>query len=209
LWFQAVQGYSASKSGILTIPFLLGFVLFALVAGVIVSRTGYYVPCMLAGTVLLSLGAGLLSTLTLESSTATYVGFEILFAAGSGLGNNQPLLAVQTSLQPEDVAVGTATVALGQTLGGAIFLIVAQNIFSGQLGANLRQVGVQVTAADILQSGATELEGNAALDAIPQEVRLVAYNGAVVSVFLLAAGLGAATVLGSVAMEWRSVKKAK
>ena len=61
-----------------------------------------------------------LSTLSVSSTRAQYIGYQIVFAAGTGLGNNQPLTAVQTVLDDKDVPLGTSTVALAQTLGAAV-----------------------------------------------------------------------------------------
>ncbi|KAG9764883.1 MFS transporter, partial [Aureobasidium melanogenum] len=209
LWFQVVKGFSSTRSGILTIPFLLGFVVFALLAGAIVTRIGYYVPCMLASTILLSVGSGMLSTLSVNSGQALYVVYQILYAAGSGLGNNQPLLAVQTVLSADDIAVGTSTVALGQTLGGAIFVAVSQSVFSQRLVGNLRAAGANINTQQVRETGATALGSNPLLSDIPHKEILTAYNDAIIMTFIVSVSASAATIAGSLAMEWRTVRSSQ
>lgn len=209
LWLQGVKGKSASQSGILFIPFLLGFVVFALCAGLLVSRTGYYVPLLLAGTILMSIGSGMFSTLSVSSNRAQFIGYQFLFAAGTGFGNNQPLTAVQKVLGPEDVPLGPSMVAFAQTFGAAVFLVVAQNVFVRHLLGTLRAAGWSVSAEDILSVGATKLldaagkqGGNVSADALLQ-----AYSSSVTATFWVVLGLSLATAVGSISMEWRSVRK--
>ena len=42
LYFQIVQGASATESGYRLLPFLLGLIVSSIVSGQIVSRTGHY-----------------------------------------------------------------------------------------------------------------------------------------------------------------------
>lgn len=90
LWFQAIKGVSAVQSGIDTIPLVLSLVVGSIIAGALTSKTGYYVPQMLVCSVILSIGAGLLTTLKLDTNSAHWIGYQVIFGFGLGFGMQQP-----------------------------------------------------------------------------------------------------------------------
>ncbi|KAG6016876.1 hypothetical protein E4U41_004333, partial [Claviceps citrina] len=133
IWFQAVQGTSAIESGIKNLPMILSLVIFSILSGGLVTTLGHYAPFMILSAVLMSVGAGMLSTLTVDAGPAHWIGYQILFGIGVGLGMQQTMVAVQASLAGADVAIGTAIIIFAQTLGGALFICVAQNVFQNGL----------------------------------------------------------------------------
>lgn len=75
-------------------------------AGAFVQTVGYYTPPMLASSVLMSIGAGLLSTFAVDTGSPRWIGFQVIFGVGVGLGMQQVMLAVQTVLPAKDVPTG-------------------------------------------------------------------------------------------------------
>jgi hypothetical protein len=147
------------------LPMILSLVLASLVAGGIITVTGYaipllidastdliltlfryYTPFLYASSVLMAVGAGLLATLKVDSGPARWIGYQIVFGLGVGLGMQQPMIAAQTVLELADVPVGTSIIIFTQTLGqcfdflsltpltrshlpgGALFISVGQNV---------------------------------------------------------------------------------
>lgn len=206
IWFQAVKGDSAMHSGISTIPLVLSLVVMSIIGAAFTQKIGYYVPVMLLSPVLCSIGAGLLSTLSVSSSHSQWIGYQILFGFGVGLGFQASNLTAQTVLPRADVPLGIALVFFMQQLGGSVFLAVAQNIFSSRLVNRLSGV-TGLDAKVILNTGATELR-----EVVPPadiNTVLTAYNSALTQVFILTAGLSACMILGAAAMEWKSIKGKK
>ena len=204
LWFQAVKGSSAVRSGIMNLPMLISVVLFSLVAGVIVSVVGHYTPFMLVSTVLMSVGYGLISTFQPDTGSGTWIGYQILAGAGVGFGMQQPLMAVQAVLSDRDLPTGTAVVVFTQTLGGSLFVSVSQNVFSNKLVEYVGTYAPGLDASVVLSAGATSIQ-----KIIPSEFLdgvTLAYNDALMQTFLVSAALAATTIVGSGFMEWRSVK---
>jgi MFS family permease len=68
IWFQAVKGVSAVKSGIMSLPLVLGLVAASIMSGIFVSKLGYYNPFMYASVIVMSIGAGLFTTFTTETN---------------------------------------------------------------------------------------------------------------------------------------------
>ena len=133
IWFQAIKGASAWKSGVMLIPLLLGMIVTSIVTSILVTVFGYYVPAMIASSIFVSIGAGLLTTFQTTTGHSKWIGYQILLGAGLGMGMQQPLICVQTVLKLQDVPVGSSLLLLMQSLGGCIFLAVADNAFLNQL----------------------------------------------------------------------------
>lgn len=206
IWFQAAQGQSAMDAGIRMIPLVVSLVLFGIVTAIFTQKIGYYVPALLVSPVLASIGAGMLSTLVPSSSRSAWIGYQILYGFGIGAGAQTASLAAQTVLPREDVPLGTAMGFFAQQLGGAIFVPVAQNVFTSALVKRLSGVaGLEKTT--ILDTGATDLRKVVPADELSTVVD--AYSYASTRVFILGAALSACMMLGALGVEWKSIKKAK
>lgn len=203
IWFQAVQGTSAIQSGIKNLPMILSLVIFSIISGGLVTTIGYYAPFMIASAVLMSVGAGMISTFDANTGPAHWIGYQILFGIGVGLGMQQSMVAIQTSLEGVDVPIGTAIIVFSQTLGGALFICVAQNVFQNRLMSNVQGLD----PASVISVGATQIR-----TVIPEEflpIVLQAYNGAVTNAFYVPAAMAALSIIGAAAVPWNSVKGKK
>ncbi|KAK8915416.1 hypothetical protein H634G_07573 [Metarhizium anisopliae BRIP 53293] len=208
IWFQAVQGTTAIDSGIKNLPMILSLVIFSLVSGGLVTTLGYYAPFMIASTILMSVGAGMLSTFDVNTGPAHWIGYQILFGIGVGLGMQQTMVAIQASLDGADVAIGTAIIIFSQTLGGALFICVAQNVFQNKLVSNVADAHIQgLDPASVVSVGATQIQNMIPKEFLP--VVLEAYNGAVTNTFYVSAAMAALSIIGSASVPWNSVKGKK
>ncbi|KAF3399802.1 Efflux pump roqT [Penicillium rolfsii] len=207
IWFQAIKGASAIKSGIMNLPTIITVVLVSILAGGLVTACGYYTPFMIASSIIMTIGAGLLSTLEVNSGHPKWIGYQALFGIGLGLGMQQPMIVAQTALSAGDVPSGTAIVMFAQTLGGSIFISVAQNIFQNQLLHNLHADAPTADAAKLVAAGATMLRGLVSGPVL--ERVLIAYNDAITQTFYVAVAMGAMSLIGPIFVEWLSVKGKK
>lgn len=131
-----------------------------------------------------------------------------MFGFGSGMGMQMPLTAVQTVLKGADIALGTSVLLLAQSLSGAIFLSVGQNLFATKLLEELKSRAPGVDATVVVSNGAsglktlvTEKYGAEAATAV-----LEAYNIALRQCFLVCVILSCLTILSGIGTEWKSVK---
>ncbi|KAI1125926.1 MFS general substrate transporter [Nemania abortiva] len=207
IWFQAVQGVSAVNSGIRNLPMLLSVVVASLFAGGLITAFGYYTPFMIVGVILAAIGGGLLTTWTPATNTGTWIGYQILFGAGVGLSLQQPLIAVQTVLDIKDVPVGTSVIAFMQTLGGALFVSVGNNVFNNKLVQELAQRVPSINPKEVLSTGTTNLQKTLPANLVPAVI--LSYNNALTTAFTVATALAAVAFLGAIFMEWKSVKGKK
>lgn len=113
IWFQAIQGVSAVESGIRTLALVLSLVVGSILAGIITYQSGYYTPTAIFSSVVMSIGAGLISTWQLDTSSQKWIGYQILYGIGFGLGFQQAQSGVQTVLSKEDVPIGISLMFFG------------------------------------------------------------------------------------------------
>jgi hypothetical protein len=200
IWFQAIKGASAWKSGIMLTPLLLSMIIASIVAGILVTVFGYYVPAMIASSIFMSIGAGLLTTFQTTTNHSKWIGYQVVFGAGIGMGMQQPLICAQTVLKLQDIPVGTSLLVLMQSLGGCIFLAVTQNVFLNRLIGGLATVP-GIDPRIVLNTGATNLNFGPAIEKV--------YNDALTQTYYVPVAMSAISICGSLAMEWRSVKAKK
>ncbi|GMF79242.1 unnamed protein product [Aspergillus oryzae] len=207
IWFQAIKGVTATRSGIMNLPLLLPMIVASIAAGACVTMVGYYTPFMIATPILMSIGGGLLSTLKVDSGDAAWIGYQVLFGVGVGLGLQQPMIVVQAALPIADVPTATAIVMFTQTLGGALFVSVAQNVFQNQLRKNILARAPEVDIAKVVGAGATMLRQAVSKDILPTV--LESYNDAITQTFYAAVAIGAIGFFAALPIQWLSVKGKK
>lgn len=207
IWFQAIQNVSATQSGIRNLPLILSVTIFSIAAGGLTTAFGYYTPFVYLGTVLVAIGAGLLTTFEVDTPASKWIGYQILAGAGVGLTMQQPMIAAQTVLTMDDIPVGSAIIIFFQTLGGALFISVGQNVFSNKLMEGIIARIPDVNPMIIQSAGATSL----AKFFTPEQLPLVlqAYNEAITKSFVASVAMAVLAVFGGLGMEWVSVKGKK
>jgi hypothetical protein len=110
IYFQSVHSQTAIASGINTLPFIAFFALGSMISGGIIGKTRVFQPFLLVGGLLATVGAALLYTVDLNSSKARYLGPQVVFGFGIGLGCQVPMMALQSFSAPEDVASVTSII---------------------------------------------------------------------------------------------------
>ena len=136
LFVQGVIGTSATSSGVVLTPLLLGAVTTSFVSGQIVSRTGRYRPNTLIGPIVLGLGELMLWRLDVNSTNAEAARDMVIAGIGLGMMMQIFVLSIQNSV--ERSAMGSATAlsqfsrSIGATLGVTLMgVIVNQRLPSG------------------------------------------------------------------------------
>jgi len=208
IYFQSVKGSSATKAGIQLLPLLISTVISSIVTGGLINAIGFYVPRMLFCMGLFSLGAGLITTFTIHTPFAEWFGYQVLCGAGIGVGFQGGIVVVQTVLPLSDVPVATACVSFFQTLGGALFIAVAQTLFQNGLLTGIQKYAPQLPAQRFLRSGATQireiLKELGQEDALDEVLR--AYVDGLRGTFWITASCAIAAFFCCLGLQWKSVK---
>ncbi|KAL5500840.1 hypothetical protein ACEPAH_9227 [Sanghuangporus vaninii] len=204
-YFQAVKGTTAEKSGICSIPYLVSVSLASVISAGVIIKVGYYSPFMWAGAAIFAVGSGLLFTMQTSSSAGVWIGYQVVAAAGYGLGMQVPFLAIQAVLSASDMPTGNAIILFCTTFGGSISISVAETIFTNTLINQVPKHSQGVDGHVIASSGATTFRQIIPSDQL-QGV-LEAYMYALQRTFILPIVASALSFIISLFMEWRSVKR--
>ncbi|CAO1600478.1 hypothetical protein XANCAGTX0491_004167 [Xanthoria calcicola] len=206
IYFQAIFGSSAIRSGIQMLPLVLSLVAGNISAGSLVTAIGYYTPFLILSSCLMSIGAGLCSTFGVHTTAPYWIGYQILVGWGIGCGMQQSSTAAQRVLEKHDAPIGVSLMFFGQSLGGVISLSAAQNVLTNSLISNLDSFP-DVDPRTIIETGATALRSIFSPGDLPEV--LIAYNKAIIQTYYIALGISCASVIAGLSMEWRSVKGMK
>ncbi|KAJ7164422.1 ABC transporter [Mycena filopes] len=184
IFYQAVRGHSATKSGIDLLPFMFATVISLISAGQLVGQWGYYWHFLVASPIFLAIGSGLLYTLSPTSPSGALVGFQILAGVGIGLGMQNSLIAVQVEFRalPKLFGQATSMASFAQFLGGTLGLGVAEPVFASLLAKNLLKYAPGAPAAIVKESPA-EIWSKLPEEMIPGVVK--SYTEALKVVFVL------------------------
>ncbi|MCJ1283209.1 hypothetical protein MMC26_002537 [Xylographa opegraphella] len=206
-YFQSVKGVSAENSGVHMIAYLASLMVSGLGAGGLMMVVGYCIPFLWAGAVIFAVGSGLLTTLNIDSSTATWVGYQFLAGTGFGSTINIAAVAIQVGLPPEDLSTGNGLMLFSNFLGGALGVSIAQNIFSNVLEQRLGQLGPSVDPHAVLLAGATAIP-SAVPAALVDGVR-EAYAYAISRTFMLPAAGASIAFFMTFGVRWVNIKAPK
>ena len=120
LFMQGVLGVTATRSGSLLTPLMLGFVVASSASGNIVGRTGRYRIVVLTGVCLTMAGIFLMATM--NGHTAQWEVIRNMIIAGLGMGSIMPIytLSVQNVAPPNIMGAATASVQFFRSIGGTV-----------------------------------------------------------------------------------------
>ena len=116
LYFQVIDNVSPIQSGVRNLPLILGITLATVASGIGITVTGRPMPFMVVAGVLSTIGVGLLFTLTIGSSSAKWIGYQVITGLGLGLGFQVPVSAVQATLPQIDIPSGSAMIICKSSL---------------------------------------------------------------------------------------------
>jgi len=141
LFVQRVLGDSASGSGAVLTPLMLGIITTSMVAGQIVSRTGRYRPVLMAGPPLLAIGFYLLTGIGVNSSQLDVTRDVVIVGLGVGLMMQTLIVAVQNSVPRRTLGVATASTQFFRTVGATAGVTIMGAIVTSRLGKQTTGAG--------------------------------------------------------------------
>ncbi|KAK3674258.1 hypothetical protein LTR78_005727 [Recurvomyces mirabilis] len=207
IYFQSVYGASPTMSGVYLLPNIIAALLAAVIAGKLVGMIGYYTPFAILAAILMSIGLGLCGMLGVNSSTGDWIGFQILFGVGRGMGMQMPIVAVQNRLPPTMAPLAIALCMFTGMLFGALFLSASATIFTNSLSTLIPKYSPGADVQAIVTAGATGFRDVVPLSQLPGI--LIAYAKSVNRVFYLCAALAALCLPFSFGLGWTNIKEKK
>ncbi len=116
---------------------------------------------------------------------------------------------MQNNVSKEEVSVATALVVFSQNLGGAVFLSLAEVIFSNQLRHFLSIDAPGADVAAVIAAGASAADIRGAVPAELLPVVRLAYSDTFNHVMYLATGSACGAFLFATAMGWVRINTQK
>ncbi|MCU1522829.1 MAG: family efflux transporter permease subunit [Arthrobacter sp.] len=159
MYLQLVKGLTPTEAGLMMITFTVGILTGSITAGRTISASGTYRIFPILGTAVLT-AAALIMGLSLGVDTPLWVPGAIAVFFGLGLGFcMQPLtLAMQVSVPPKDMGVGTSSAAFFRSMGGAVgtavFISMLFSMAADKVATGMRNAMQDANFLKILQDPA-------------------------------------------------------
>lgn len=136
-YLQNVQHASATSSGLLLLPFMLGMVAASLATGQLISRTGRYRLFAIAGAAALAVASALLTQLHVDSGHLTTSLELVLLGLGMGMLMQPVMTLSQNSVPFHHLGAAMGAANLSRTIGGSLGTAVLGAVFIDRIRASL------------------------------------------------------------------------
>ena len=187
LFLQVVRGSTPTASGLEMLPMMGGMLASSIASGQLISRTGRYKIYPVAGTAIMTVALALLSSTSVDTSTARLLGMMLLLGLGMGLVMQVLVIAVQNAVDYRDLGVATSGNSLFRSIGGSVGTAVLGAIFAARLATELSGGG-----SGLANGGAgLSLEAMSQMTPAARAAYSGAFTRAIDLVFTVATAIGA------------------
>jgi EmrB/QacA subfamily drug resistance transporter len=137
LFVQVALGDTATSSGVVLTPMMLGLIVVSIASGLILSRTGRYRILAIVGTGITTIGMFLLGQMTAATGNGELV--RNMVVLGLGLGTSMALftIVVQNAFPVERLGVVTASLAFFRSIGGVVGVAVLGSIMTNRMASEM------------------------------------------------------------------------
>jgi len=152
IYIQGVLGGSATNSGLVLLPMMVGSVITAAAGGILLSKFSYR-SIMISTLSLLAVGVVLLTTLTTD--TSRFVVTILMFLVGLGIGasfsvlSNAAIHGFTARQRGSASSTLSFTRELGMTLGITVFGIIQSHVFTNKLASMFASGGEAPQGVDL------------------------------------------------------------
>ncbi len=149
LFVQAVLGASATSSGMVTTPMMLGLTFSSILSGRMISRTGRYKALGIASFCVAGVSLLFLSRMNVRTTLSMVLFYSALFGIGSGMVMPSFNIAVQNAFPLRDLALVSSSMQffrnIGATIGTSFFgYVMSATMKSGMTSIDLSRVSPQI-----------------------------------------------------------------
>ncbi|MER5259580.1 MDR family MFS transporter [Streptomyces sp. NPDC002855] len=197
LYQQAVQGASATNSGLLLLPMLLSMMVVSFFSGRFTTSTGKYKIFPIAGTVLMVLGLFLLAQMDTDTSRFTSGLYMAVLGAGMGCLMQITMLVAQNSVEMKDMGVASSSATLFRTLGSSFGVAIMGALFNSRVESTMSERAGELGGKVTEQSAQLDADSLSKLAAPVREAYQHAVSAGTHSAFLLGAVIGVAALVAA------------
>lgn len=137
IYVQQVVGGSATGSGVVLIPYMLGWVGSSMIVGRLVTSTGRYKLFPIVGSTVATVGFVLLSQLGPDASHLHTAAVMVVTGIGMGPLFQTYTVAVQNAVPGTEIGSSTAALQFVRSMGGALGLAAFAALLTSRLGSEL------------------------------------------------------------------------
>jgi EmrB/QacA subfamily drug resistance transporter len=137
LYLQTVGGASATNSGLLIMPLMVGLMISSIVSGRLISRTGRYKVFPVVGTALMTVGSWLLSTMGVGTTRVESSAYMAVLGLGMGMIVQVMVLAVQNSVEHRDLGTATGVETFSRSMGASFGVAMFGAVLNNRLAYHL------------------------------------------------------------------------
>jgi EmrB/QacA subfamily drug resistance transporter len=145
LYLQIVTNASATNSGVLLLPLMLGLPAAAIASGQVISRTGRYKLFPVTGCAVAACAMYLLSTMGTDTSQITVSIYMVLLGIGIGFTMSTLTVAVLNAVRITELGAATSAISFFRLMGGAIGVAACGAVFNNLLAD---RVGTTIAVGD-------------------------------------------------------------
>jgi len=151
LFAQGVLGESATNSGFVLTPLMVGFIFSSIVGGQLLSRTGRYKILAIIGFAVAAVGMFLLSRMAVTTTQGELIRNMIITGLGMGVMISLFTIVVQNAFPYRQLGEVTASLnffrSIGSTIGVAVMGTIMTNAFQSNLQSNTPQALTRLASA--------------------------------------------------------------
>lgn len=129
IYFQIVIGVGPIMSGVYILPQVVGLSIVSIIVGIVIRRTGQYVWIIRGGLVLMTLGNGLFIDFKPYASWPRIILYQLIAGIGIGPNFQAPLIAIQNTMRPSEVASATSTFGFTRQLSTSTSIVFGGVVF--------------------------------------------------------------------------------
>jgi EmrB/QacA subfamily drug resistance transporter len=149
-WFQVVENFSPTNSGLAALPLMVGLIFSSIVSGLLVSRTGRYKWLIVGAVAVMGFAVFLMTNLTKDTPVPMVWLWMFILGLGVGPTFSVPTIVIQNAVPFRQLGVATSNLTFFRQIGGTIALAFVGTIF----GTTFKdQLVPQMAAAGVPPAG--------------------------------------------------------
>lgn len=145
LFVQGSMKLSASASGLMMVPMMLGYAAATIVGGQIISRTKKYKVLYFTGFIIMFVGTLIFSFLSMNTSSVIVTAAMFVFGIGAGISFSISMIIVQNAFPYSKVGTVTASFQFFRNFGSVIGVSLLGLVLNNQFRAESKEIVASAT----------------------------------------------------------------
>jgi EmrB/QacA subfamily drug resistance transporter len=188
LFLQVVLGTSASDSGLLLLPLMIGMTLGGFVTGRLIRVTGRYKIFPILGLALASISFLLMTTVQTSTPPQLYGLYMAMMGLGISACGPTMTISVQNAVEQRDLGTATSSIAFFRSMGGSFGVALLGAILFASLSQQQGGAAAGISAGGLLHGGPAAI---AALPPAVHDAIVAGFSRSFRTVFLTGAAISA------------------